>query len=770
MALQEIGLKAVMDIGGFARNVRQYERMLKDMDKRTADTAKSMTQSGQQMAEAFKDLSKIELSEAQVERINELAAAGMTVEEAYKKVTAESKETEAATTSLALSSSQLAMIFGAVSTAVTVLVKFMRDAIAQFREAGMETYKLSLVLGTTAEEASALSAISQLLDVSTTSLEVTFGMFAKRLFDMKTGLAEGVEESTTFTRALERLNVPMYDAAGNVRDVNELLPEIATRFQEMGPGLETTGLAMDLFGRSARDLLPILMEGGEAIKEMEARASYLGAVMSEEDVVAARDLTKATGELTLAKQGLQNVIARELIPVLEYEARVWADIIAAGRLAIATTNSLTVGIVTYLRTLDLTAARETAAAEGAYYLTGARADEAAATGEVAEGLLLLTGAYEAARQKQQELYEKLTTIARQFSERMAEININLSRQIEDMGIARARRLVDIAIAEARRVIDAARDAARRREDMQRDYTYRLQDIERERIEKLEAVRQQHRQREIDLEERYQERLRDIQFRFADAADEALRTRDAVALLRAMRDRARGIRDAERDRDKEQRTEDKNYQEQLQAAREANEERIRQAQEAYRRQEEQLRISLQRQAEDRIISLRRQLQDMNIAQGRQREDLARNYQRQQEDLQRHLLQQEGLWGAHLGRLQGMLASFVATMTWAGAQTASLWRFQQAFANLGQMGLPVPAFGMQKGGAGTVTKPTLFMAGERGPERFAFAPVGVGGTVRFDVRVQHSGEVGGGSWIGPTLDQFDAAVNTKLVRLAKVLRGG
>jgi hypothetical protein len=311
--------------------------------------------------------------------------------------------------------------------------------------------------------------------------------------------------------------------------------------------------------------------------------------------------------------------------------------------------------------------------------------------------------------------------------------------------------------------------------MLREYNLRLQDIERERVEQVEQINRQHQQRQIDLEKRYRQQLADIEQRFADTAEEALRNRDAVMLLRAMRDRDRARRDAERDREEQQQEEQDSYREQLRQAEKSHREQLRSAQEALRRQEEQLRLSLQRQAEDRMISFRRQLQDMRTANARQREDMARSYDRQREDLQRHLLQQEGLWGVHLGRLQGMLTQFVATLTWAGAQTASLWNITQGLQRLSRMGVPVPRInipmiGMQHGGTGVVTQPTLFMAGERGPERFAFAPVGVGGTVRFDVRVQHSGEVGGSSWIGPTLDQFDAAVNEKLVKLARVLRGG
>ena len=797
MALQEIGLKAIMDIGGFRRNVSMYQKALRDMEKQTGNTAKTMTDSGKRMenamakgsasvtssveamGHAFSDLTQIQLSDEQINQINKLVEAGMTVEEAYKQVTAETRQMTAGTEQMTaaagtagLGIGQLAIALGAVTAAFSAAVAFARSAIAQFTELGLETYKLSLELGTAAEETSALLSVSRHLDVSASSLTSTFGIFAKKLYDLKAGMAEGKEADTAFTRALEELNVPMYDAMGNVRDMNDLLPEIADRISEMGAGLETTGLVMDLFGRSGRDLLPVLMEGGDALRGMEQRAADLGATMSTTDVAAVRDYKKSSEDLADAWRGLKDVIARELGPAVQWLTEQLTITTNAARQALVIEIAIAAGWAKLVTTGDLAAAT-TAALGAAAKATGQAFDTATSQGldPWLANLQAMRQQEEADVAAQQAFTEQLTDIARQYARRMIDININMNRQLEDMGTTHQRRMADLMLSELRRSQDVARDTARRQADIAADYSTKLQDLERQRVQQIEQVQSQHRRRQLDLEEQYQERLRDIQLNFADAADEALRSRDAVALLRAMRDRARGLRDAEHDRVKRQQDEEENYQEQLQQAAATHAERIRQAQEAYRRQQEDLRLSLRRQQEDRAIAYQRQLQDLALAEARQREDLQRNYARQQEDLRRNLLQSAGLWEQYISGTNAQLTAFVNMLNMAGQASLAFFRIQQMLGTLGKLGVPVPAlpaFGMQHGGAGTVTQPTLFMAGERGPERFAFAPVGISGAVRFDVHVQHSGNAG--SWIGPTLDQFDAAVNDKLIRLAKILRGG
>ena len=58
MALPKIGLRAVLELAAFQRDVRRYERMLSDMQKQTQTTATGITAAGSGMTKSFADFTR----------------------------------------------------------------------------------------------------------------------------------------------------------------------------------------------------------------------------------------------------------------------------------------------------------------------------------------------------------------------------------------------------------------------------------------------------------------------------------------------------------------------------------------------------------------------------------------------------------------------------------------------------------------------------------------------------------------------------------------
>jgi len=81
-----------------------------------------------------------------------------------------------------------------------------------------------------------------------------------------------------------------------------MLMEVAGRFPELKSEAEKTSVAMDLFGRSGVELIPLLNKGQGAIRELMAEADSLGIVMST-------DMAKRTkvfaDKMTVIKEGLR---------------------------------------------------------------------------------------------------------------------------------------------------------------------------------------------------------------------------------------------------------------------------------------------------------------------------------------------------------------------------------------------------------------------------------------------------------------------------------
>lgn len=195
--------------------------------------------------------------------------------------------------------------------------------------------------------------------------------------------------------------------------------------------------------------------------------------------------------------------------------------------------------------------------------------------------------------------------------------------------------------EHRQAIEEAIRLSQQREDIERRYLERIakirQDIEKRRTELIEdyndsvaEAAEEHTKRRIEIELNYQERLRQIHKDFMYDSEELARNRDAVGMVRLIRENKRKLEEEEHARDLNLENEDKSYQERLQALHdnlikqqqaldESLQEQLQAAEEARDEDYRNLELSLERNRrlkllhdqwaeEDRRIALQRQLQD------------------------------------------------------------------------------------------------------------------------------------------------------------------
>lgn len=92
--------------------------------------------------------------------------------------------------------------------------------------------------------------------------------------------------------------------------------EIADRMATMDDGAQKTAIAMALFGRSGVDLIPMLNEGGDAIKRWGEEAQAAGLIMSEETARQADELNDSLDSLKGQVRGLGVSVASDLMPDL----------------------------------------------------------------------------------------------------------------------------------------------------------------------------------------------------------------------------------------------------------------------------------------------------------------------------------------------------------------------------------------------------------------------------------------------------------------------
>lgn len=112
-------------------------------------------------------------------------------------------------------------------------------------------------------------------------------------------------------------------------------------FQDLPPSAEKSQLAVQLFGRGAQELMPLLNSSADTVDTLKQRAHDLGLVMSDEDVDAAVAFGDALDDLKKSWDALMMKLGAQLLPGLTNAFLALAD--AVGSLSNKLTEALNTG-------------------------------------------------------------------------------------------------------------------------------------------------------------------------------------------------------------------------------------------------------------------------------------------------------------------------------------------------------------------------------------------------------------------------------------------
>lgn len=167
----------------------------------------------------------------------------------------------------------------------------------------------STVTGVSTEKLQELNYAAELVD---TSVETITGSMTKNLRAM-----DSAREGTgAAAEAYEKLGISVTNSDGSLRDNEEVYWEVIDALGQMEAGADRDALAMDILGKSALELNPLIEAGSETMASLAQEAHDTGYVMSDEMLGAFGAFDDQMQRLNNGTEAAKNALGTVLLPVL----------------------------------------------------------------------------------------------------------------------------------------------------------------------------------------------------------------------------------------------------------------------------------------------------------------------------------------------------------------------------------------------------------------------------------------------------------------------
>jgi hypothetical protein len=157
--------------------------------------------------------------------------------------------------------------------------------------------KASEKIGMSVEDFSRLAYAADLSGVGMDGLATGMKLLSKNMADAAQGTGAAAA-------AFDALGLSATKSDGSLKSQNDLMLEVAAKFKGMEDGAAKTSLAMDLFGKSGADMIVLLNQGSEAIKNQTAEADRLGITLTDSGARAAEAMNDSIAKMKKSFEGV----------------------------------------------------------------------------------------------------------------------------------------------------------------------------------------------------------------------------------------------------------------------------------------------------------------------------------------------------------------------------------------------------------------------------------------------------------------------------------
>lgn len=305
------------------RQLLQQKDKVETLKKALAESAKNFGEADKRTQEWQIKLNNAEAAQAKIEQQikqtnEEIANQGkitLTVGDAVDQLASKlginlpKGATDALNSTVKFSSGTIAAM-GAAAAAVAALMKTIKELHNITLEAAADVDKLvteSMVTGLSTDTIQQLKYAENLIDVSYGTISGTLTKLTKSMDDARDG-------NKNLAESFASLGVSITDSTGQLRPAEEVFYDVIDALGQIQNGTERDALAMELLGKSAQDLNPLILQGSDAMRELAAEAEATGYVLDESQIEKLAEVDDAYQRMQLEIEATKKKLAVEFAP------------------------------------------------------------------------------------------------------------------------------------------------------------------------------------------------------------------------------------------------------------------------------------------------------------------------------------------------------------------------------------------------------------------------------------------------------------------------
>lgn len=172
-----------------------------------------------------------------------------------------------------------------------------------------EINELSVKTGLSTDTLQEMQYAADLVDVEVSTITGSLSKLTKTMTSARKGTGSQAE-------AFAKLGVKVEGSNGQLRDNEEVFYDVLEALSQVEDETERDSIAMEIFGKSAQELNPIIQDGGKQLKELGKEAKDAGLIMSKDALNGANRFNDALDKMKATAQGTMNTVGADLAEAL----------------------------------------------------------------------------------------------------------------------------------------------------------------------------------------------------------------------------------------------------------------------------------------------------------------------------------------------------------------------------------------------------------------------------------------------------------------------